>query len=311
MRVKVLGSAAGGGVPQWNCNYRYSQLSRQGSDRVAPRLQSSIAVSAEPEAGWVLFNASPDIRQQIAQAMDLQPDADAPLRSTPIAAVVLTNADIDHIAGLLSLRERQRFHLYASQRVLDVLEANPIFRVLDPCFVKRTELEMDKPTPIIGPEGDTGVRVTFYAVPGKVALFMESGDLASDLSGKSGDTVGVLITDSAGKGRVHYVPGCAAVDDELLAQITGEDVLMFDGTVFTDNEMAEAGVGEKTGKRMGHLAIGGPDGSITAFARTPVGRRIYIHINNTNPILDRDSPQRDAVERAGWEVAFDGMEIVP
>lgn len=256
-----------------------------------------------------MFNASPDIRQQIAQTAELQPDENGGLRNTPIAAIVLTNADIDHIAGLLSLREREPFMLYASRNVLDVLDANPIFRVLDPASVKRVELPMDAETSIHGPEGDTGVRVSFYAVPGKVALFMESGDAAHDFSGRAGDTVGVRITSAPASGRVHYIPGCAAVDDCLRAQLDHDDILLFDGTVFTDNEMADAGVGEKTGARMGHLAIGGPGGSIAAFSQTPLKRRIYIHINNTNPILDAESPQRDAVERAGWDIAFDGMEI--
>lgn len=307
MRVKVLGSAAGGGVPQWNCNYRYSRMARAGTDRVIPRLQSSIAVSVG--AGWVIFNASPDIRQQIAQTQELQPDADGPLRATPIAAVVLTNADIDHIAGLLSLRERQRFNLYATRRVLDVLEANSVFRVLDPCLVTRFELDTSGETAISGPQGDTGIQVRLYPVSGKVALFLESGDKAQDFNADAGDTVGVRITETGRDGSLHYVPGCAGVDDRLLGEVAGSTALLFDGTVFTDNEMADAGVGEKTGKRMGHLAIGGPDGSLAAFAKTPLGRRVYVHINNTNPILDRESPQRDAVERAGWEVAFDGMEI--
>jgi pyrroloquinoline quinone biosynthesis protein B len=307
MRVKVLGSAAGGGVPQWNCNYRYSRMARSGSDRVIPRLQSSIAVSADK--GWVIFNASPDIRQQIAQTEELQPAAEGPPRSTPIAAVVLTNADIDHIAGLLSLRERQPFHLYATRRVLEVLEANSVFRVLDPCIVRRIELETAGETAIGGPKGDTGLRVQLYPVSGKVALFLESGDKTRDFDADGGDTVGVRITEEGRDDSLHYVPGCAGIDDHLLSQVAGSTALLFDGTVFNDNEMADAGVGDKTGKRMGHLAIGGPDGSLAAFAKTPLGRRIYIHINNTNPILDRDSPQRDAVERAGWEVAFDGMEI--
>lgn len=310
MHVKVLGSAAGGGVPQWNCNYKYSRMSRAGSTSVTARLQSSIAVRSASGPDWVVFNASPDIRQQMAQAPELQPAVDGPLRATPIAAVVLTNADVDHIAGLLSLRERQRFHIYASRRVLEVLEANPIFLVLDPAVVKRMEVAMDTETPIFGPDGDTGLRVTFYAVSGKVALFMESGDLMHDFAAGSGDTVGVCIAETSGVPRIHYIPGCAAVDGRLRGQFEPDDVLLFDGTVFSDNEMAEAGVGQKTGKRMGHLAIGGSEGSIAALSGANVGRRIYIHINNTNPILDANSPQRAAVESAGWEVAFDGMEIV-
>jgi pyrroloquinoline quinone biosynthesis protein B len=306
LHIKVLGSAAGGGVPQWNCNYAYSRRARAGDVDVSTRLQSSIAASAG--AGWVVFNASPDIRAQMAATPELQPAADAGLRSTPVAAVVLTNADVDHIAGLLSLRERQRFHLYASGRVLDVLERNPIFRVLDPAYVRRIELPIDREVEIEGPDGPTGLRIMLYPVPGKVALFLETGDAGRDFNAADGDTVGVRIAEPGG-GVVQYVPGCAAVSEATKDRVSGADLLFFDGTVFTDDEMAQAGVGDKTGQRMGHLAIGGEAGSVAALKDVKLGRRVYIHINNTNPILDARSAARRTVEAAGWEVAHDGMEI--
>jgi len=306
-RIKVLGSAAGGGVPQWNCNYDYSRRARAGDADVSARLQSSIAAFAG--AGWVLFNASPDIRAQMAATPELQPAFDAPLRSTPISAVVLTNADVDHIAGLLSLRERQRFNLYASKRVLSVLDQNPIFRVLDPAYVRRIELPIDREVEIEGPDGQTGIRILLYPVPGKVALFLETGDSARDFNAADGDTVGVRIEASGNGGVAHYVPGCANVSETLKGRIAGADVLFFDGTVFTDTEMADAGVGDKTGQRMGHLAIGGEGGSLAALNDVALGRRIYIHVNNTNPILDARSDARHKVEAAGWEVAYDGMEV--
>ncbi|WP_306302787.1 pyrroloquinoline quinone biosynthesis protein PqqB [Aureimonas sp. AU12] len=309
LRVKVLGSAAGGGVPQWNCNFRLSRAAREGAGRVMPRLQSSIAASAGDDAGWVVFNASPDIRQQINETPELQPAPDAPLRSTPIRAVVLTNADVDHLAGLLSLRERQAFHLYATARVLVVLAENPIFRVLDPAYVTRIPLTLANPCAIHGPDGPTGLTIELFAVPGKVALFLETGDAAADFRANEEDTIGLRITADGAAARVHYIPGCAAVDDRLRERIRGGDVLFFDGTVFTDNEMAEAGVGAKTGQRMGHLAIDGTDGSLAALAEVEAGRRIFIHINNTNPILDEASPERARVEAKGWEVAYDGMDI--
>ncbi|MGE0281999.1 MAG: pyrroloquinoline quinone biosynthesis protein PqqB [Rhizobiaceae bacterium] len=307
LRVKVLGSAAGGGVPQWNCNFQYSRRARAGDVDVSARFQSSIAASAG--AGWVVFNASPDIRAQMAATPELQPADDADLRSTPISAVVLTNADVDHIAGLLSLRERQRFNLYASGRVLNVLEQNPIFRVLDPAYVRRIELPVDREVEIEGPDGSTGLRVMLYPVPGKVALFLETGDAGRDFNAADGDTVGVRIVATNGDGVMHYVPGCAAASEAVRERVSGADVLFFDGTVFADNEMAEAGVGDKTGQRMGHLAISGEEGSVAALKDVELGRRIYIHINNTNPILDARSDARRFVEAAGWEVAFDGMEI--
>jgi len=308
VRLKIIGSAAGGGFPQWNCNYRLSRSVRAGVEGLRPRLQSSLAASAGDGMGWVLFNASPDIRQQINETPGLQPAQGAPLRSTPIRAVVLTNADVDHLAGLLSLRERQPFHLYATARVLAVLDANPIFRVLDPAHVRRRPVRLDQPFAIEGPDGATGLSAELFAVPGKVALFLETGEAARDFEADPEDTVGVRIRDADGR-SVFYVPGCARVDPVLLERIGGADALLFDGTVFADREMAEAGVGTKTGRRMGHVPIDGEDGSLRALATARVARRVFVHINNTNPILDERSPERERVEAAGWEVAFDGMEM--
>ncbi|WP_185982881.1 pyrroloquinoline quinone biosynthesis protein PqqB [Aureimonas mangrovi] len=308
MIIRVLGSAAGGGVPQWNCNYRISRRAREGKGEVRPRLQSSIAAQGSEGRGWVLFNASPDIRQQINETQALQPHADAELRSSPIAAVVLTNADVDHLAGLLSLRERQAFNLYATDRVLAVLEANPIFRVLDPDYVRRITLPIEKDVALEGPAGPLGITIRLYPVPGKVALFMETGDAANDFEADGGDTVGVQIRGES-DGIVHYVPGCARVDDRLRERVRGAHALLFDGTVFTDAEMAEAGVGTKTGRRMGHVPITGDGGSIDAFDNLSVERKIYIHINNTNPILEEASEERRRVTDAGWSVAEDGLEL--
>ncbi|MCO5064795.1 MAG: pyrroloquinoline quinone biosynthesis protein PqqB [Rhizobiaceae bacterium] len=307
MRVRVLGSAAGGGVPQWNCNYIYSHRARIGDGDVPVRLQSSIAVSSGD--GWVIFNASPDIRQQIAAARSLQPDPDGPLRASPIEAIVLTNADIDHIAGLLSLRERQPFNLYATERVLEVIEQNPVFRVLDPAFVRRIPIALDRPAIIEAVDGRPLLEVELYGVPGKVALYLETGEAGRDFGADEGDTVGVAISAVGGGKKLHYIPGCASVTAALRRRIEGADLLFFDGTLFRDDEMAEAGVGEKTGQRMGHLHIGGADGSLAALADLAVVRRCYIHINNTNPILDSASPERRLVEEQGWLVAFDGMEV--
>lgn len=307
MRLKILGSAAGGGFPQWNCNYRLSRAARAGEPGVRPRLQSSLAASAGEGKGWVLFNASPDIRQQINETPELQPAHDAPLRSTPIRAVVLTNADVDHLAGLLSLRERQAFHLYATARVLTVLADNPIFRVLDPAHVTRVPVTLGQPFALEGPDGPTGLTAELFAVPGKVALFLESGEASQDFEADPEDTVGVRLTDVGSS--AFYVPGCARVDAALRERVEGGDLLLFDGTVFTDFEMAEAGVGTKTGRRMGHQPIAGEGGSLHAWAGAGIARRVFVHINNTNPILDEASPERRIVEDAGWEVAFDGMEI--
>ncbi|MDZ5695829.1 pyrroloquinoline quinone biosynthesis protein PqqB [Chelativorans sp. M5D2P16] len=310
MRLKIIGSAAGGGFPQWNCNYRLSRAARTGAQSVRARTQSSLAASADGKR-WVLFNASPDIRQQIAETPELQPAADGPLRATPIAAVVLTNADVDHIAGLLSLRERQPFALYATRRVLDVLEENPIFKVLDPAIVPRRELATDGACDLRdAADVPTGLTVEGFAVPGKVALYLE--DLSrpdADYGSEEGDTIALRIRSREADAAAFYIPGCARISADLLRRLDGADCLLFDGTVYTDDEMITAGVGRKTGARMGHIAMSGENGSIAGLAEVAIGRRVFVHINNTNPVLDEASRERRAVTAAGWEVAHDGMEI--
>ena len=310
MRLKIVGSAAGGGFPQWNCNYRLSKAVRMGSSGLRRRTQSSLAVSGDGK-DWVLFNASPDIREQIAQTPELQPAADAPLRSTPIRAVVLTNADVDHIAGLLSLREREPFALYASAQVLAALQENSIFNVLDPAIVPRRTLPKEGELDILDAAGQpTGVRVESFVVPGKVALYLEDrGSPDADFGSVSGDTIAVRISNGSRSGSAFYVPACARIEGDLLLRLDGAACLLFDGTVYTDDEMLTAGVGQKTGGRMGHLAMSGEGGSIAALADLKIGRRIFVHINNTNPVLDENSPEHAMARAAGWEIAHDGMEI--
>lgn len=310
MLLKVLGSAAGGGFPQWNCNYRLSRAVRSGEDGFRPRTQSSLAACANGR-DWVLFNASPDIRSQIAATSELQPRPEGALRATPIRAVVLTNADVDHIAGLLSLRERERFVIYATERVLQVLAQNTIFNVLDPHYVERRLLPLEGMIAIADRDGrPTGVVVETFPVPGKIALFLEDPSRAEDGFGtEEGDTVGLRIFEPDHPASAFYIPGCAAVDGSLKARLAGAACLFLDGTVFTDDEMPAAGVGSKTGKRMGHLQISGPQGSMALLADVPVGRRVYVHINNTNPILDERSSEHRNVRSNGWEIGHDGMEI--
>jgi len=310
MRLKILGSAAGGGFPQWNCNYRLSRSARKGEGGFRPRTQSSLGVSADGK-DWILFNASPDIREQIAATAELQPSEDGPLRASPIRAVILTNADVDHIAGLLSLRERHRFVIYATARVLRVLAENSIFNVLDRELVERRELRLNVPTPIADWQGKpTSIVIEAFPVPGKVALFLEDAGKAEEGFGtQEGDTVGVRILQEGHDSPVLYVPGCAAIDADLKERIAAAACLLFDGTVYTDDEMPKAGVGTKTGRRMGHLHIAGPDGSMALLAEVAPARRVYVHINNTNPILDENSPETAAVRAGGWEISYDGMEI--
>lgn len=304
MIVKVLGSAAGGGFPQWNCNTRLSQLAWNELAGVKRRTQSSIAVSADG-VNWVIVNASPDIRQQIAATPELWSRAEGPLRNSPISAVVLTNGDVDHVAGLLSLRERQPFVLYATGRVQSVLEDNSIFNVLAADVVKRRPLEIGKSFEVAS---HPGLTVEPFEVPGKIALYLEDASKGETLGTEVGDTVGLRIRTSNSR-DLFYIPGCASVDDALRARLMGAECLLFDGTVFTDSEMLDLGVGEKTGRRMGHIPISGEGGSLHAFDGTEIARKIYIHINTTNPILEPGSKAEAAVKDAGWEIAYDGMTI--
>lgn len=301
MRILILGAAAGGGFPQWNVNNANCQRARTGDPSTPPQTQSSIAVSLDGKV-WCVCNASPDLRQQIEANAPLRPRAEGPLRSSPIEAVVLTNADIDHIAGLLSMRESQHFSIFATARVLGALGANGIFNALNPDFVARREIHLDAPF-----EALPGIGITAFAVPGKVALYLE--DAAEPGFGTaSGDTVGLEIADNAGS--FFYIPGCAEMTPQLQARLRGAALVLFDGTLYTDDEMIRTGEGVKTGQRMGHMSISGPQGSIAAFQGLGVARRMFIHLNNTNPVLNLASAERAAVHAAGWEVAMDGMEIV-
>jgi pyrroloquinoline quinone biosynthesis protein B len=260
------------------------------------------AVLAGGERGWVLLNASPDLRQQLAATPELAPRADGGLRSSPIVAVVLTNGDVDHVAGLLSLREGLAFNLYASTRVLDALAANSIFNVLNPQAVRRVALALGQAIEVAG-----ALVVEPYAVPGKVALYLEGAGPA--FGTREGDSIGLKVSDPATGAAFHYIPGCAAVDADLGRRLKGAPLVLFDGTLYTDDEMIAQGLSDKTGTRMGHISMAGPEGSMAAFAALDVERRIYVHMNNSNPVLREDGPERAVVERAGWEVAYDGMEI--
>ncbi|MFD1695952.1 pyrroloquinoline quinone biosynthesis protein PqqB [Roseibium aestuarii] len=309
MKVRILGSAAGGGFPQWNCNAPLSRSVREGRPGFRARTQSSIAASADGR-DWVLFNASPDIRQQIAATPELHPRADGPLRHSPIRAVVLTNADVDHIAGLLSLRESEPFALYASERVLATLRDNSIFGVLRADVVDRRPLPLEGRLELAGPDGaPLGLSVETFPVPGKVALFLEN-EAAADFGTAPGDTMGLSLTNGTGdENPLVYVPGCASVPPTLRKRLEEAACLLFDGTVFHDTEMADSGVGTKTGARMGHMAIAGEQGSLEALSGIGAARKIYVHINTTNPILDPGSEAAARVREAGWEIGFDGMEI--
>ena len=307
MRVLVLGAAAGGGFPQWNCRCENCRRSREGDPAAAARTQSSVAVSADGER-WVLLNASPDLRQQLAATPALQPRHGP--RDSAVAGVVLSNADVDHVAGLLSLRESARFFVCGTARVQALLRANSIFNVLNPALVERRELALGGAQALADCDGvPTGLSLEAYVVPGKVALYAEDAAAGPNYGTAAGDTVGIAVRESESGATFHYLPGCAAMPPELAARLKGAALVFFDGTLWRDDEMIAAGLGGKTGRRMGHMSVSGPDGTIAAFADLGVKRKVFIHINNSNPMIIAGTPERAAAEAAGWEIAYDGMEL--
>src|SRR5262245_17786721 len=293
----VLGSAAGGGFPQWNCRCAVCQLTWAGDARVRARTQASVAVSGDGDS-WVLIHAAPDLPQQLRQSQALHPKA-AP-RSSPIKAVLLTGGEIDQVAGLLSLREREPFTLCATAATLAALADNPMFGVLAADVVTRRAVVPGEQVPLPG-----GLLAQLFTVPGKLPLYLEGEN--PDTASETAANVGVEI--AANGARVVYVPGAAAVTAAMAERMARADVMFFDGTLYRDDEMIGSGTGTKSGRRMGHMPIDGQDGSLAALGSL-AARRIYVHINNTNPILVEGSPERVEVERRRWEIAEDGMEIV-
>jgi pyrroloquinoline quinone biosynthesis protein B len=263
---------------------------------VRARTQASLAVSADRQR-WTLLNASPDLRAQILATPALQPGS---LRGSPIESVVLTGAEIDQTAGLLSLRERSPFALMATATTLAAIADNPMFGALVPDVVRRKAITPGEKFPL----GD-GLQAELFMVPGKLPLYLEGEN--PETAAESAANVGVEITD--GRNRLAYVSGAAAVTPGLRERLSRADVLLFDGTLSTDDEMIRTSTGTKAGRRMGHMPIEGEGGSLEALQGLSA-RKIFVHINNTNPVLVDGSPERCRVEAAGWEVAFDGMEIV-
>ncbi|MGP9811951.1 pyrroloquinoline quinone biosynthesis protein PqqB [Rhodopseudomonas sp. NSM] len=305
MRVVVLGAAAGGGVPQWNCGCAVCRAAF--ADPALRRTQASIALSADG-VNWFLINASPDLRQQIVATPQLHPKPGA-LRHSPIAGVILTNGEVDAVAGLLSMREGSPFAIYAHAKVLAILQANSIFNVLDEKLVPRRPIETGRPfEPMLPDATPSGLEVVAFAVPGKGAWYLEGrphpGGEAAD-----GDTLGLTITDKSTRQSIHVLTACARVTDDLKARLAGAPLLLFDGTVWRDDELIAAGLGAKTGQAMGHIAMSGADGAIAALDCLGIAQKLFVHINNSNPALLCDSAERAAVERAGWQIPADGTEV--
>ena len=307
LRVVVLGAAAGGGVPQWNCGCAVCLAARTELPELKST-QASIAISAD-DGHWFLINASPDLRQQLIATPQLHPQA-GKLRHSPISGVILTNGEIDAIAGLLSMREGCSFTIYAHPKVLSILKANSVFNVLSEKNVRRQPIEVDKTFEPALPDGSpAGIEILPFAVPGKSAWYLE-GEAHPAADDGAGDTIGLRVRDKATGKYFYFLAACAAVNDDLKSRLAGAPLIFFDGTVWRDDELIAAGLGNKTGQGMGHIAMSGDHGAIESLAGLDIGRKIFLHINNSNPALLRGSPEREIAERAGWQFPADGTEIV-
>jgi pyrroloquinoline quinone biosynthesis protein B len=307
LRVVVLGAAAGGGVPQWNCGCIVCRAARDDHPELRST-QASVAISADGDH-WFLINASPDLRQQVLATPQLHPKAGL-LRHSPIAGVILTNGEIDAVAGLLSMREGSPFTIYAHAKVLAILKANSIFNVLNAKNVRREPIEMDRPFEPMLPDGaPSGIEVEPFAVPGKGAWYLE-GAVHPGGSDAHGDTLGLCIRDKATGKHLYFLAACADVTDDLKTRLAGAPLVLFDGTVWRDDELIAAGLGTKTGQGMGHIAMSGERGAIERLAGLDIGQKLFLHINNSNPALLRGSAERKIAEGAGWQIPSDGTEIV-
>jgi pyrroloquinoline quinone biosynthesis protein B len=294
MKLIVLGAGAGGGFPQWNVASPNNRRAFAQDAACPCASQCSLAASVNGE-DWLVLNASPDIRQQILATPELHPRHTP--RSSPIKAIVLTGADIDAITGLLTLRERQPLIVWGTEYVLQVLRANPVFNVLNRELVQLRTIMQGKPF-----EPLPGLTCTPIDTPGKPPLFMEATDGIDPVEGSS---IGVRLTSATGRTAV-FMPACAEISLDIMMALEGTDALFFDGTLCVDDEMIRTGEGTKTGRRMGHVSM---DHAISNLRDVKVGRRIFIHINNTNPVLNREAEERKIVEAAGWTIAEDGMRI--
>ncbi|MFZ1172691.1 pyrroloquinoline quinone biosynthesis protein PqqB [Bradyrhizobium sp.] len=304
LRVVILGAAAGGGVPQWNCGCRVCQAARTKH----PELQStqaSLAISADGNH-WFLINASQDLRQQLIAAPQLHPSP-GKLRHSPIAGVILTNGEIDAIAGLLSMREGWPFTIYAHAKVLATLKSNSIFNVLNEKTVCRQPIAIDQAFEPALPDGSpSGIEILPFEVTGKGAWYLEGERRATN---EAGDTLGLRIRDKATDKFLYFLAACAEVTDDLKSRLRGAPLVFFDGTVWRDDELIAAGLGNKTGQSMGHVAMSGEQGAIASLRDLGIERKIFLHINNSNPAWFADSAERQTAERAGWSIPADGTEI--
>jgi len=304
MKLIILGAAAGGGFPQWNCNCRNCAGVRNGSLQAKPRTQSSICVTRDDGADWALLNASPDILQQIKATPELTPNR--ALRDTGIGGILLVDGQIDHATGLFMLREQKTpMPLWCADPVYeDLTTGNPVLNVLSHyCGVDRRAVPLDG-SPFAMP-GVAGLEFSVLPLSSKAAPYSPHREASID-----GDNIGVTITDQRSGAKLFYAPGLGARTPEVFARMAEADCVMVDGTFWTNDEMIAAGLSSKTARDIGHLPQSGPGGMMDWLDGLPRHvRKILIHINNTNPILDEASPQRAELTRRGIEVAEDGWRI--
>jgi len=295
MRIRVLGSCAGGGLPQWNCGGPNSVRARAGDPNLAARTQPSLAVSADGER-WSLLNASPDLRHQLAAFPGLHPRPGT--RDIPLDTVVLTSAELDHSMGLLVMREALSYRILSSAWVRDaILRHNAAWRLLEPAWGVTA---FDRPVFLDRKEQ---LEARFFPVPGKVPGYLREAEKPH-----AECCVGLRITDLGSGKRLAFVPGVKLLDEGTLAELSAADCRFVDGTFFTNDELKELRPGAPDAIAMGHVPIMGPDGSLPLLAGMQ-GRSLYIHMNNTNPVLDAASPALERVRSAGLEVAADGQEF--
>ncbi len=303
MYIRVLGSAAGGGVPQWNCRCRVCTLARTQPKLVRPRLHASLGVSADGDR-WVLCNAGPDVQQQINRFNPLLPQQ--AIRGTGISAVVLNGADLDEVLGLFQLREDAPLRVYGTARVHRALKEE--LRLLPTlaayCGVNWQGIELGHDIELRGADSaPTSLRCRAFPVAGGPPPYAGHRD-----EGMPEDTVGLLLTDQTNGARLAYVPSCGEITPGLIALLQSVDCVFFDGTLWHDEEISAIGVSGRTGRSMKHLPLAGPNGTLEQLGSLR-NRRLLTHLNNTNPILIEDSPERALVEAAGWQIAEDGMEL--
>jgi pyrroloquinoline quinone biosynthesis protein B len=300
MQIVLLGTAAGGGFPQWNCWCPPCRVARTDPARATPRSQSAAAVSADGER-WFLLNASPDVHAQLGR---LPAGRAAGLRHSPVEGVVLTDAELDHSLGLVLLREARHIQLAATGAVREILEHDSGLLRVTSAFaeVRVTELAPGQETPLAYRDGcPSGLAVTPFAVPAGPPRFARSE--------QPGHTVGLRLRDEATGGTAAFVPGCGGFDTPVSEVLAGVELVLFDGTFWTDDELIGLGISDRTARQMDHLPVSGPDGSLERLAALPARERVYTHINNTNPMLVEDSPERAEVIRRGLRVGADGMRF--